>query len=426
MNTEELTAWLRLSLTDGVGNDAAQRLLAQFGSPEAVFEQPASALREVVSSAQADALLEPPITLEMQLALTQHWLAQSHAACERAVWCLGDAPYPGSLLQLSDPPLMLYAQGQLSSPLPPAVAVVGSRNPTPQGSQNAQQFAEALALAGLCVVSGLALGVDGAAHRGALRANQLQSLDVLRTVAVVGTGLDRVYPRQHHALAQAIAAHGWLLSEYPLGASALPHHFPQRNRLIAALGLGTLVVEAALQSGSLITAQMALAMGREVLALPGSIHSPQSRGCHALIKEGAKLVETAQDVLEELLSPGVMAHAARLGRGDDGEGSGDGEGYGDGEDGDNDGGNNSNSSDDDTAAAGDDTTDQPSRIHAGKPNTSPQDLLDHLDHEPISLDALQTRCGWDTPTLLSTLLTLELQGSVARLPGGLFQRLSSL
>ncbi len=402
MNTEELTAWLRLSLTDGVGNDAAQRLLAQFGSPEAVFEQPASALREVVSSAQADALLEPPLTLEMQLALTQHWLAQSTPTCERAVWCLGDAQYPAALLQLNDPPLMLYAQGQLSWPLPPAVAVVGSRNPTPQGAQTAEQLSEALARAGLCVVSGLALGVDGAAHRGALQSGSgtsalatlatrptlatqapahsspdVQNKPMLRTIAVVGTGLDRVYPRQHHALAQAITQHGWLLSEYPLGTPPLAHHFPRRNRLIAALGLGTLVVEAALQSGSLITAHLALELGREVMAIPGSIHAPQSRGCHALIKEGAKLVETAQDVLEELqpLPTGLLMH---------------------------------NSKDEVTT---------PSPEHP---------LLAHMGHVPVSLDALQTRSGWDAPSLLGALLTLELEGVVARLPGGLYQRLNAI
>jgi DNA processing protein len=387
MNTAELTAWLRLSLTDGVGNDAAQRLLTHFGSPEAVFEQPASALREVVSSAQADALLEPPLTLEMQLALTQHWLAQSHAACERAVWCLGDALYPAALLQLSDPPLMLYAQGQLSWPLPPAVAVVGSRNPTPQGAQTAEQLSEALARAGLCVVSGLALGVDGAAHRGALAAlatqapahssSDVQNKPMLRTIAVVGTGLDRMYPRQHHALAQAITQHGWLLSEYPLGTPPLAHHFPRRNRLIAALGLGTLVVEAALQSGSLITAHLALELGREVMAIPGSIHAPQSRGCHALIKEGAKLVETAQDVLEELqpLPTGLLMH-------------------------------NSN--------------DEVATLSPEHP------LLAHMGHVPVSLDALQTRSAWDAPALLGALLTLELEGVVARLPGGLYQRLNAI
>jgi DNA processing protein len=408
MNTEELTAWLRLSLTEGVGNDAAQRLLAHFGSPEAVFEQPASALREVVSSAQADALLEPPLTLDMQLALTQHWLAQSHAACERAVWPLGHVHYPAALLQLSDPPLMLYAQGQLSWPLPPTVAVVGSRNPPPQGAQTAEQLSEALARAGLCVVSGLALGVDGAAHRGALQSGNgpsalaalatrttpttpttlatqapaHSSADVhnkptLRTIAVVGTGLDRVYPRQHHALAQAITQHGWLLSEYPLGTPPLAHHFPRRNRLIAALGSGTLVVEAALQSGSLITAHLALELGREVMAIPGSIHAPQSRGCHALIKEGAKLVETSQDVLEELqaLPTGLFMH----------------------------------NSNDEMAS--------PSPEHP---------LLAHMGHVPVSLDALQTRSAWDAPALLGALLTLELEGVVVRLPGGLYQRLNAI
>lgn len=375
MTPEELTTWLRLSLTDGIGNDAAQRLLARFGSPEAVFEQPASALREVVSAAQADALLDAPVTLTMQVALTQHWLSRSTPTCERAVWPLGHADYPAAFLQLSDPPLMVYAQGRLSWPLPPAVAVVGSRNPTPQGAQTAEQLSEALARAGLCVVSGLALGVDGAAHRGALQgAADIRNLPMLRTIAVVGTGLDRVYPRQHHSLAQAIAAQGWLLSEYPLGTPPLAHHFPRRNRLIAALGLGTVVVEAALQSGSLITAHLALELGREVLAIPGSIHAPQSRGCHALIKEGAKLVETAQDVLDELqpVQAGLFVH---------------------------------NSTREDVS---------PAPAHP---------LLAHMGHVPVSVDALQARCAWEAPALLGALLTLELEGVVARLPGGLYQRL---
>ena len=388
MTPQELTAWLRLSLTEGVGNDAAQRLLCRYGSPEAVFEQPAFALREVVSATQADALSQPPLTLDMQLSHTHHWLAQSTPTCERAVWPLGHARYPVALLQLSDPPLLVYVQGRLSWSLPDAVAVVGSRNPTPQGAQTAEQFCDAMGRAGLCVVSGLALGVDGAAHRGALQATQASatqacatapqshSTPFVRTIAVVGTGLDRVYPRQHHALAQAIAAHGWLLSEYPLGTPPLPHHFPKRNRLIAALGLGTLVVEAALQSGSLITATQALELGREVLAIPGSIHAPQSRGCHALIKEGAKLVESVQDVLDELrpMQKGLFTH--------------------------------------------DNTTDT-------AVDASHHPLLEHMGHVPVSLDALQARCSWDAATLLGALLTLELDGSVARLPGGLFQRLGT-
>ena len=384
MTLDELTAWLRLSLTEGIGHEAAQRLLRCFGDPQAVFAQPGSALREVVSAAQADALQEVPLTLAAQLARTQHWLAHSPTDVERALWPLGHAQYPAAFLHLSHPPLMVYAQGQLSWALPDAVAMVGSRNPTPQGAQTAEQLACALARAGMCVVSGLALGVDGAAHRGALQAAPVTPTSspthaprpCVRTIAVVGTGLDRVYPRQHHALAQAIAAQGWLLSEYPLGTPPLAHHFPQRNRLIAALGLGTLVVEAALQSGSLITATQALELGREVLAIPGSIHAPQSRGCHALIRDGAKLVETAQDVLDELRPShqGLLAH---------------------------------------------DGADSRAQASAAHP------LLEHMGHVPVSLEALQARCHWDTPTLLGALLTLELDGSVARMSGGLFQRLGA-
>lgn len=250
----------------------------------------------------------------------------------------------------------------------------GQPQPHPQGAQTAEQFANALAQAGMCVVSGLALGVDGAAHRGALQA--AGPANFLRTVAVVGTGLDRIYPRQHHALAQDIADQGWLISEYPLGTPPLAHHFPKRNRLIAALGLGTLVVEAALQSGSLITATQALELGREVLAIPGSVHAPQSRGCHALIKDGAKLIETAQDVLDELrpMQTGRFTQAV----------SG------------------------------------PAR---DVPCAHP--LLPHMGHVPVGLEALQARTGWDAATLLGALLTLELEGRVARLPGGLFQRLGA-
>lgn len=381
LTKDELRAWLRLSLSDGVGNDAARRLLAAFGSPQAVFAQSEAALRQVVTVRQALALMSEPNELAVQCVRTQQWLAQQPNTHGHALWTLGDAHYPAPLLQLPDPPLMLYAQGQLTATLGPALAIVGSRNPTPQGAQTAAQFGEALSAAGLCVVSGLALGVDGAAHLGALRGAQSRTSDMhWHTVAVVGTGLDRVYPRQHQTLAYDIAQHGLLLSEYPLGTPPLAANFPKRNRLIAALGLGTLVVEAALQSGSLITAQLALDLGREVLAIPGSIHATQSHGCHALIRQGAKLVETAQDVLEELQlqeqtslfeeSPHDDAHAAT----DDGEA------------------------------------------------TEPE-LLHHMGYSPVSLDALQARCGLDTASLQAELLTLELDGLIGRLPGGLFQRL---
>lgn len=368
MDKDELRAWLRLSLTDGVGNDTARKLLACFGSPQAVFEQSEAALRQLVSTKQAHNLKNFPNELAVQCLRTQMWLA---ASADHAVWTLGDNHYPTELLQLSDPPLMLYAQGQLDRTLGPAVAMVGSRNPTPQGIQNAEHFGQTLVEAGLCVVSGLALGIDGGAHRGALCAND--SGVQWQTVAVVGTGLDRVYPKHHHKLASQIAAQGLLLSEYPLGTPPLPSNFPKRNRLIAALGLGTLVVEAALHSGSLITAKQALDLGREVLAIPGSIHTPQSRGCHALIRQGAKLVETAQDVLDEL----------RLG------------------------------------------PMQPTLWQDNPEDERTEDpLLTHMGFDPVSLDALQARCGLDTASLQAQLLTLELDGAVGRLPGGLFQRLA--
>ena len=377
MDKDELRAWLRLSMTDGIGNDAARRLLACFGSPQAVFDQTETALAHIVTPAQAHALLTAPHDLAVQCVRTQQWLLHQPDSHEHALWTLGDAHYPSALLQLADPPLMLYVAGQTQQSLGYAVAVVGSRNPTPQGAQTAEQFGQALSAAGLCVVSGLALGVDGAAHAGALRGGI--SHTHWHTVAVVGTGLDRVYPRQHQALAKQIALHGLLISEYPLGTPPLAHHFPKRNRLIAALGLGTLVVEAALKSGSLITAKMALDLNREVLAIPGSIHATQSHGCHALIRQGAKLVENAQDVLEELqLAPTQPANLF------------------------------AQTSEDEDAQTS----------HEAHP------LLIHLGFAPVSLDALQARCGLDTAALQAQLFTLELDGVVGRLPGGLFQRLA--
>ena len=254
-----------------------------------------------------------------------------------------------------------------------SLAIVGSRNPTPQGESNARQFAKAFAEAGVCVVSGLALGVDGAAHDGAL-------LGGGQTIAVVGTGLDRVYPKKHLALAHRIAQQGMIVSEFPLGTPPLMANFPRRNRIISGLTRGTLVVEAALKSGSLITARLAAEQGKEVFAIPGSIHSPQSRGCHALIKQGAKLVELAQDVLEELnLLPAGLSESPDL-------------------------------------------TEPTSDADAEPSPESP--LLAALGFDAVSLDELQARTGLDTPRLQGQLLELELEGRVARLPGGYFQRLT--
>jgi DNA processing protein len=256
--------------------------------------------------------------------------------------------------------------------------MVGSRNPTPQGAENARNFASSLAASGLTVVSGLALGVDGAAHEGALQ-GALQT-GQLATIAVVGTGLDRVYPRQHRDLAHRIAQNGLILSEYPLGTPPLSPNFPRRNRLISGLSQATLVVEAALQSGSLITAKQALEQGRDVMAIPGSIHSTQAKGCHALIKQGAKLVESAQDVLEELRLPTPAAQQVL-----------------------------------------DLTEPSPEDVSSGQ--DPERALLRAMGHDPVGLDALQARCGWPTAQLQAQLLELELMGQVGRLPGGLFQRL---
>ena len=356
---DELGAWLRLLETPQVGREAARRLLAAFGSPQAVFEARPAALREVAGGL-ATALGTPPPTLEGLLESTWQWLA---AGERRAVVTLGDALYPASLLETADPPVLLYLQGRPELLAAASIAVVGSRNPTPQGVDNARAFGRHLSQAGLSVVSGLALGIDGAAHEGALDGQG-------STIAVVGTGLDRVYPKRHLALAHRIAEQGLVVSEYTLGTPPLPAHFPPRNRLIAGLSRGTLVVEAALQSGSLITARLAAECGREVFAIPGSIHAPQSRGCHLLIKQGAKLVDSARDILEELrLGAPVVA------------------------------------------------------APADKPQPA-DPLLHALGHDPVTLDALVERTGVAPAALNVRLLELELEGRVARLPGQLFQRVS--
>ncbi|MDT7513535.1 DNA-processing protein DprA [Rhodoferax mekongensis] len=387
MDAEELRSWLRLELTSGVGNVTARSLLQHFGLPNSIFEATESELRVCVTERQAEALLEVPQGLDELVDLTRHWLQA--APDQRRVLTLGDDDYPLALLDTEDPPLMLYAMGQVQDLASGfarcaqrGIAVVGSRNPTPQGIQNARQFSAALGQAGLTVVSGLALGIDGAAHEGALEGS---FKDVLATIAVVGTGLDRVYPKAHLDLAHRIAAGGVLLSEYPLGTPPLSANFPKRNRIISGLCKGTLVVEAALKSGSLITARMAVEQGKEVFAIPGSIHSTQARGCHALIKQGAKLVESAQDILDEL---NLMTDArAPLTT---------------------------------TNGAGEVSTPAPVSL-----SSLENGLLDALGFEPTSLEVLQSRSGMDTATLQALLMGLELSGYVARLPGSKFQRLGT-
>ena len=366
MKYEELSDWLRLVYTDGIGTESVRRLLAAFGLPAQIFAQPATALRQVLQPDQVEKLQQLPENHAALLQATWQWLQGATDHVQRRIFTLACSDYPACLLQVDQPPPLLYGMGQLQRlGQSPALAMVGSRNPTPQGKEHAYQFAKTLAQQGWTVVSGLALGIDEAAHEGALAGGRQGGL---ATVAVVGTGIDRVYPRQHWELAQRIVQHGVILSECPVGMPPRPHHFPRRNRLIAGLSAGVLVVEAAPQSGSLITARQAGEQGKEVFAIPGSIHAQQSRGCHALIRQGAKLVESVEDIFQELGSI-----------------------Y------------------------------QPSLELPTSAGVEP--LLEKVGFEPVSLDVLQVRTGLETAALQAQLLTWELEGSVARLPGGLFQRL---
>jgi DNA processing protein len=375
-----LGAWVRRLLVPGLGREGARRLLAAFGAPAAVLSASDAALQSLLSAKRMTALRQEPETWADALKSSLTWL-QNGGTDECHVFTLGDAAYPPALLESPDPPLLLYVQGRLSALSLPSVAVVGSRRPTAQGRDNAHAFARDLAAAGFAVVSGLALGVDAASHEGALAAGGA-------TVAVVGTGIDRVYPPRHRELAQRIvAAGGALVSEFTPGTPPLASNFPRRNRIIAGLSRGTLVVEAALQSGSLITARLANEAGREVFAIPGSIHAEQSRGCHALIRDGAQLVESAAEIVAALRQPALPGLRPTPTPAPTPAPS---------------------------ARAADDDGDSDDGEH--------RDLLAALGQDPVSLDSLQARTGLPTARLLAQLLELELAGRVARLPGGLYQR----
>jgi DNA processing protein len=360
----EIASWVALARIPGLGDESLRRLLQAFGSPEAVFAAPVHALRGHVKPALAERIAQGQDLAGME-ALGE-WLASEG----NSIVTLADADYPQSLLNIPDPPPLLYLKGDRALLNRPGLAVVGSRNATAQGIGHAEAFSQAISMAGLCIVSGMAHGIDSAAHRGGLRGPG-------RSIAVVGTGLDRVYPAVNRDLAHELAAHGLLVSEFALGTPPLAANFPRRNRIISGLAVGCLVVEASVQSGSLITARMALEQGREVFAIPGSIHSPQSKGCHSLIKQGAKLVENAQDVLDELagLLPAAPAAAP------------------------------------------------PAAVHPGaREGEVEHPLLAHLGFDPLGMDALSARSGLTIEALSAILLQLELAGHVAALPGGLYQR----
>jgi DNA processing protein len=358
---DDIADWLRLEQARGVGCRTANLLLAHYGSPRAIFDAGFDALATHVSAARARALCDPPVPAFNELLdATLKWMEQPG----HQLFTLHDPGYPEALANIADPPLMLYLNGDAALLARPALAIVGSRNASLQGRANAEAFAQALSDAGVTVVSGLALGIDAAAHEGALRGAG-------STIAIIGTGPDRTYPARNRDLARRIAELGVIVSEYPLGTTALAGNFPRRNRIISGLSAGVLVVEAAAESGSLITAHVALDQGREVFAMPGSIHSALSKGCHKLIREGAHLVETVDEVLEALR----MSPLARA----------------------------------------------PMPSHAYAPQECAQ-LLCELGHDPICFDALAASSGIDTASLNSQLLVLELAGLIERLPGGLVSR----
>jgi DNA processing protein len=370
----DLAGWILLEQTPGVGRATLRTLIAEFGSPQRILQAGYRALSVHLPAPLARALCEPPPgAVQRQLALSLAWLDQPG----NHLLTMQDPGYPAALAQIPDPPPLLYLKGRPQLLAAPMLAIVGSRNASLQGKANAEVFAHALSRAGLTIVSGLALGIDAAAHQGALDGGGA-------TVAVIGTGADIVYPARNRALAHRIAEEGCIVSEYALGTPPLSHNFPRRNRIISGLSAGVLVIEAAAQSGSLITAQLAASQGRDVFAIPGSIHSALAKGCHKLIKEGAKLVESAADVLEELrMSP----LAAMAGAG--------------------------------TVAPA---------TSAATVSVAGQALLAAMAHEPVGADALarlfSAEPGAEPGQLSLVLLELELCGQVERLAGGLFQRIN--
>jgi DNA processing protein len=366
---DELMPWLRLSLVNGLGARGQIQLLWALGEPAAIFAAPIEVLAPYVGLPLAQAIHS---AAELDSAQIQDCLAWMEHP-QHYILTLADSRYPKQLLNLPDPPCVLYAQGDLSLLTKAALSIVGSRSASAQGVQNAQAFAQHLSVQGIAIVSGMASGIDAAAHRGGL-------LERGSSIAVVGTGLDRVYPASNRALAHELAASGLLLSEFVIGSPPKAEHFPRRNRLIAALGLGCLVVEAAIGSGSLITARQAVDIGREVFAIPGSIHSPTAKGCHQLIKNGAKLVESAADIIEELsaqLAPFDVSAKEQK---------------------------------------------KPQKMHSGAVITHP--ILDLIGWEIADFDYLIVQTGLTSEALCAILLGLELEGQLACLPGNRYQRLA--
>ncbi len=369
---DELSAWLTLVRAPGLHGADLQALLTHYPSPVSIVSASPATLR---ASGASTSLIEWLQTnREPDLDRDLKWL--EHEKHQFVPW--GSPLYPALLAQIPDAPVGLYVRGHPDVLSLPQIAIVGSRNPTPAGRENAHEFAAHLATCGFVITSGFAVGIDAASHEGALAARGT-------TLAVCGTGLDVDYPKQHGALAESIAAAGALISEFPIGTRALKGNFPRRNRIISGLAVGTLVVEAAPQSGSLITARLAGEQGREVFAIPGSIHNPLARGCHQLIRQGAKLVETASDIFAELR--GIVEAMAPISQ---------------------------NFANETSAPESPGALDKDYEI-----------LLDALGFEPVSVDSLVARTRFRADEVASMLLILELENRIDSYPGGLYVRSST-
>ncbi len=367
---DDLSYWLALHKAPGIGAATFSRLFEHYTSPALLFESPESLQQLELDGRQKSAVLqalqEPDWTaVEQEL----NWAQSS----ENHILLLNHKAYPELLRQIHSPPPLLFVKGQLDVLNDIQLAMVGSRNPSIDGHETAWQFAHHLAQHGMVITSGMAMGIDAQSHFGALKAPG-------KTIAVAGTGLDRIYPARHKELAWQIIDQGAIVSEYSLGSGPMKHHFPQRNRIISGLSVGTLVVEAALKSGSLITAYAALEQAREVFAIPGSIHNPLSRGCHQLIKNGAKLVETAEDILEELSS---LMLAATL-------------------------------SSDDTGTT--DSTPAKQTIDPLLPKVQ-QKILRNLGYSPVSVEQLISRSGLSVAEINANLVLLEVDDYIQSHPG---------
>ena len=434
LSEAEISAWLKLTLANGVGSSVQRSLLKEFGSPQAIFDAGELLIEKYIGQSKAQKLFAAQTDEIIEQTLTWLQLSEQHH-----IITLADENYPKILLNISDPPTIIYARGNIELLNHQGLAVVGSRNATPQGLLNAENFCQVIANFGLPIISGLALGIDSAAHKGALKAANGA------TLAVIGTGINRMYPASNKNLAlQILEQNGLIITEFPLNTSPLPENFPRRNRLISGLSLGILVVEATIDSGSLITAKLAAEQGREVFAIPGSIHIPLSKGCHKLIRQGAKLVETANDILEELrfkpyvpnikkVEPELVIKKENIENIENNIEKT--------EKIENDKITKAKATNKNTKTATKNKTKSKTtnkktakntinKIESNNENNNENNddninkVLNFMGYSPCTLDELVERTNISAAEILTHLLTLEMQGKISTIPGGSYQRLN--